>query len=46
MGDSTGLFPPLRLKEGETTAAAAAIRESPELPWRSMLLISASGGRA
>ena len=33
-GDKTGLlFPPLdRGKEGETTAAAAAIRESPELP--------------
>ena len=32
-GDNTGLlFPLLRGKEGETTAAAAAIRESPELP--------------
>ena len=45
-GDKTGLFPPLRGNEGETTAAAAAIRDSPELPWRSMLLMSASGGRA
>ncbi len=31
-GDKTGLFPPLREKEGDTTAAAAAIRERPELP--------------
>lgn len=45
-GDKTGLFPPLRGNEGETTAAAAAIRDNPELPWRSMLLMSASGGRA
>ena len=39
-GETAGNFPDPALRErvGETTAAAAAMRESPELPCRSTLL--------
>ena len=39
-GDTAGNFPEPAVRErvGETTAAAAAMRESPELPWSSTLL--------
>ena len=41
-GDITGCFPEPAFRErfGETTAAAAAIKDSPEVPCRSMLLTS------
>ena len=39
-GDTAGNLPDpaLRESDGDTTAAAAAMRESPEVPWRSTLL--------
>ena len=41
-GDTPGCLaePALRERFGDTTAAAAAIRESPDVPWRSMLFTS------
>ena len=44
-GETAGNFPDPALRErvGDTTAAAAAMRERPELPWMSTLL---SGARA
>ncbi len=47
-GDSDGSFVDAALFEsvGETTAAAAAIRDSPDVPWRSILFTSAVGGMA
>lgn len=47
-GDRTFTFPEPALleSEGETTAAAAAIRERPEVPCRSTVFSSELGGSA